>query len=95
MDNIDAIVDLQLADIQRRLADRRIAVEIGRAAAEQLAIDGFDPVYGARPMKRLVQHNIVDLLANAIVSGQVREGDQVRVDLNDGCEYEVTVAGRA
>ncbi|MDR2197747.1 MAG: AAA family ATPase [Coriobacteriales bacterium] len=90
MENIDAIVELQLADVRKRLADRKITVEIGRAAAEQLAIDGFDPVFGARPLKRLIQRNIVDLLANEIVAGSIHEGDEVRIDLNDRMDYAVT-----
>jgi ATP-dependent Clp protease ATP-binding subunit ClpB len=80
---------LQLADVRKRLADRKISVEIGPAAAEQLAIDGFDPVYGARPLKRLIQRNIVDLLANEIVAGTIHEGDTVTIDLNDRLDYAV------
>ena len=91
MDNIDSIVELQLTDVRKRLADRKISVEIGPAAAQQLAIDGFDPVYGARPLKRLIQRNVIDLLANAIVAGEVHEGDQVLVDLNDFLDYAATV----
>jgi ATP-dependent Clp protease ATP-binding subunit ClpB len=90
MANIDAIVELQLADVRKRLADRKISVEIGQAAAEQLAIDGFDPVYGARPLKRLVQRNIIDLLANEIVAGTIHEGDAVTVDLDDHLDYAVS-----
>jgi ATP-dependent Clp protease ATP-binding subunit ClpB len=90
MANIDAIVELQLASVRRRLAERKIGVKVGPAAAEQLAIDGFDPVYGARPLKRLIQRNVVDLLANEIVAGAIHEGDQVTVDLNDHLDYAVT-----
>jgi hypothetical protein len=57
------------------------------ATVEQLSIDGFDPVYGARPLKRLIQRNIVDLLANAIVTSKVGEGDTVTVNLDDRCDY--------
>ncbi|MDR1712871.1 MAG: AAA family ATPase [Coriobacteriales bacterium] len=90
MANIDRIVELQLADVRQRLAERRISVEIGPAAAEQLAIDGFDPVYGARPLKRLIQRNIIDLLANEIVAGRIHEGDNVLIDLDDRLDYAVT-----
>lgn len=89
MSNIDKIVELQLADVRKRLADRKIGVEIGAAAIEQLAIDGFDPVYGARPLKRLIQRNVVDLLANEIVAGSIHEGDSLRIDLNDCLDYAV------
>ena len=89
MTHIDAIVDMQLAEVTKRLADRKITVEIGRAVAEQLAIDGFDPVYGARPLKRLIQRNIVDRMANEIVAGKIREGDSVLIDLNERLDYAV------
>jgi ATP-dependent Clp protease ATP-binding subunit ClpB len=91
MANIGAIVELQLAAVRKRLAERKVSVEIGPAAAEQLAIDGFDPVYGARPLKRLIQRNIVDLLANEIVAGAIHEGDAVTIDLDDRLDYAVTV----
>jgi ATP-dependent Clp protease ATP-binding subunit ClpB len=90
MSNIDAIVELQLADVRKRLTKRRITVEVGPAVAEQLAIDGFDPVYGARPLKRLIQRNIIDLLANEVVAGNIHEGDAVTIDLNDYLDYAVT-----
>jgi ATP-dependent Clp protease ATP-binding subunit ClpB len=89
MANIDAIVQLQLSDVRKRLAERKITVEIGAAAIEQLGIDGFDPVYGARPLKRLIQRNVVDLLANEIVAGTIHEGDTVTLDLNDYLDYAV------
>ncbi|MDR0888303.1 MAG: AAA family ATPase [Coriobacteriales bacterium] len=89
MENIDSIVALQLQEVRKRLEERHIDIEITPAAAEQLSIEGFDPVYGARPLKRLIQHNIVNLLANAIVSGNVKEGEKVTVDLNDRNEYIV------
>ena len=90
MANIDAIVELQLAQVRGRLAERKIDLEISPAVAEQLAIDGFDPIYGARPLKRLIQRNIVDMMANEIVAGRVHEGDSVKIDLNDRLDYAVT-----
>jgi ATP-dependent Clp protease ATP-binding subunit ClpB len=87
--NIDAIVALQLASVKERLAQRHIKVDISPAAAERLSIDGFDPVYGARPLKRLVQRNIIDALANAIVAAEVSEGNEVSVDLDERGEYKV------
>jgi len=89
IDNIDAIVALQLVDVSKRLADRRIELEVSPAASERLSIDGFDPVYGARPLKRLVQRNIIDTMANAIVAGEVSEGDSVRIDLDEDGDYTV------
>ena len=89
MDNIDAIVELQLEDVKKRLATRRIEIDITQAVVQQLAIDGFDPVYGARPLKRLIHRNIVDLIANKIVTGEIDEGSSVTIDLDDFSEYVV------
>jgi ATP-dependent Clp protease ATP-binding subunit ClpA len=83
LDDIDRIVGLQLAEVSKRLADKRIEVELAPAVAEQLAIDGFDPVYGARPLKRLIQRSVVDLLANALVAGEIGEGDALSIELTD------------
>jgi ATP-dependent Clp protease ATP-binding subunit ClpB len=74
------IVDLQVDRLARRLAERRISLEVSDAAREWLALTGFDPVYGARPLRRLVQSAIGDELARALLSGQVRDGSTVLVD---------------
>jgi ATP-dependent Clp protease ATP-binding subunit ClpB len=76
------IVDLQLEHLRRRLADRRLGLEVTPAAREWLASTGFDPVYGARPLRRLVQSSVGDPLARALLSGQVTDGDTVQVDLD-------------
>ena len=81
--DLEKIVDLQLAKVRERLADRRITLEITPAAMERLALDGFDPAYGARPLKRLIQHEIVDRAANEIVGGNLSEGDTIVIDLVD------------
>ena len=78
------IVDLQVDLLARRLTDRRLVLEVTDAAREWLALTGFDPVYGARPLRRLVQTAIGDQLARAILAGEVRDGDIVRVELADG-----------
>jgi ATP-dependent Clp protease ATP-binding subunit ClpB len=91
--DIDAIVELQLANVRQRLAERKITVEIAPAASEQLGIDGFDPVYGARPLKRLIQRKVIDLLANEIVAGHIHEGDTVRIDLDDRLDYVAVAQG--
>ncbi len=80
-EDIAAIVDIQLSRLQRRLADRRLELEVTDAAREWLASRGYDPVYGARPLRRLIQSAIGDQLARALLAGQVRDGDRVRVDL--------------
>ena len=79
---MEPIVELQLKDVRRRLADRRITLEVLPAAVEQLAIDGFDPVYGARPLKRLVQREVVDRIANEMIAGHVMEGSKVTIDMD-------------
>ena len=74
------IVDLQVALLGNRLADRRLRLDVTPAAREWLALAGYDPAYGARPLRRLVQREIGDRLAKALLAGQIRDGDTVRVD---------------
>ncbi len=74
------IVGMQVALVQKRLADRKIEIELTDAARELLAEEGFDMVYGARPLKRVVQRDILNPLASKILSGEVTEGSRVRVD---------------
>ena len=79
------IVDLQVQALDERLASRRISLAVTDDAKTWLAEHGFDPIYGARPLRRLVQKEIGDQLARAILSGEVRDGDAVTVDvLDDG-----------
>ena len=80
------IVDLQVARLARRLGDRRLTLSVSPAAREWLALTGFDPVYGARPLRRLVQSSIGDQLARALLSGQLADGDQVVVDADEGSD---------
>lgn len=87
LDNIEPIVKLQLADVGKRLTDRHIELEVGPAAMQQLAIDGFDPVFGARPLKRLIQREVVDRVANQMVQGNVLEGAHVTIDLDADGNY--------
>jgi ATP-dependent Clp protease ATP-binding subunit ClpB len=87
------IVDLQVTRLARRLADRRLTLTVTDAAREWLALTGYDPVYGARPLKRLVQSAIGDKLARALLAGEIRDGDEVVVDRSpDGDELTVTAA---
>jgi ATP-dependent Clp protease ATP-binding subunit ClpB len=74
------IVDLQVAALAKRLAERRLTLHVTPAAREWLALTGFDPVYGARPLRRLVQSAIGDQLARALLAGQIVDGDTVLVD---------------
>jgi ATP-dependent Clp protease ATP-binding subunit ClpB len=79
-DELAGIVDIQVGVLARRLAARRLTLEVTDAAREWLAINGFDPVYGARPLRRLVQSAIGDPLARALLGGEIRDGDGVVVD---------------
>ncbi|PZS25078.1 MAG: ATP-dependent chaperone ClpB, partial [Pseudonocardiales bacterium] len=79
-DELASIVGLQVDQLARRVAGRRITLQVTDAAREWLAITGFDPVYGARPLRRLVQSAIGDSLAKALLTGDARDGDTVVVD---------------
>jgi ATP-dependent Clp protease ATP-binding subunit ClpB len=79
-EEIDHIVDIQLERVRQLLADRRIAIEVTPAARERLAEKGYDPHYGARPLKRVIQRLVQDPLAMRILEGEFPEGSKVRVD---------------
>ncbi len=81
---IKKIVDLQLDLVLRRLADRNISLNITPAAREHLAKSGFDPVFGARPLKRAIQNEVLDQLALRIVEGKVKDGSRVKIDVAKG-----------
>jgi len=78
--DLGSIVDLQVASFAKRLADRRITLEVTPAAREWLATQGFDPAYGARPLRRLVQREIGDRLAKQLLAGAITDGSTVVVD---------------
>ena len=80
---IAQIVDLQIGQMMARLASRRITLEVTEAAKSVLAMEGYDPAYGARPLRRLIQREIGDQLARLMLSGQVQDGDTVLVDSAD------------
>jgi ATP-dependent Clp protease ATP-binding subunit ClpB len=82
-EQLTAIVDIQIERLRRRLTDRRLGLRVTDGAREWLALNGFDPVYGARPLRRLVQSAIGDSLAKALLSGDVRDGDTVVVEVAD------------
>ncbi|MBM3669392.1 MAG: ATP-dependent chaperone ClpB [Actinobacteria bacterium] len=89
------IAGIQIESLQRRLADRRIEIELTEDAKEWLVNTGFDPVYGARPLRRLVQTAVGDKLAMAILSGDVRDGDKVVIGSQPSGEgLTLTVEGR-
>ena len=83
LEDIERIVDIQLKDVRSRLANERMTLELSEAAKQSLALDGLDPVYGARPLKRLIQRRVVDQVANLIIAGELHEGDTVLVDTDE------------
>ncbi|WP_375478085.1 ATP-dependent chaperone ClpB [uncultured Jatrophihabitans sp.] len=82
-EDLTRIVDIQVAGLAARLSARRLALDVTPAAREWLALNGFDPLYGARPLRRLVQTSIGDALAKKLLSGEIRDGQTVRVDALD------------
>lgn len=81
LEDIEKIVDIQLKDVRARLERDRIVLELTDSAKQSLALDGLDPVFGARPLKRLIQRQVVDNVANLIIDGKLHEGDVVKVDV--------------
>ncbi len=94
-DALSRIVEIQLARVNSRLADRRITIEVTQAGKDWLALTGFDPTYGARPLKRLVQTTVEDALAKRVLAGDIDDGDTVVFDVNpDSSGLEVVEASR-
>ncbi len=83
-DNISGIVELLIMDINRRLSDRQLTIELTDAAKTYVVDHGYDPMYGARPLKRYLQKNVETLAARVILADGVREGDTILVDVQDG-----------
>jgi ATP-dependent Clp protease ATP-binding subunit ClpB len=83
LDELTHIVDLQLALLEKRLAVRRISIEVTDPARTWLADTGYDPAYGARPLRRLIQTAIGDPLARMLIAGEVTDGDRVTVDRSE------------
>ena len=79
-EDMDGIVDIQLARLQKRLAGRKITLTLTEAAEKWLADEGYDPVFGARPLKRVIQRSVQDPLAELILAGDVRDGDEIPID---------------
>jgi ATP-dependent Clp protease ATP-binding subunit ClpB len=81
---IEQIVDLLTADLRRRLEERGVHLELTAAARTLVAREGFDPVYGARPLKRFLQRQLESRIGRALLAGEAPEGSTVRVELHDG-----------
>jgi ATP-dependent Clp protease ATP-binding subunit ClpB len=95
-DQMAAIVDIQMKRIEKLLEDRKIVIELDAAAREWLANKGYEPAYGARPLKRVIQKNLQDPLAELILSGRVKDGDKVAVSATKfGLTFNGKVAAAA
>jgi ATP-dependent Clp protease ATP-binding subunit ClpB len=80
---IEQIVDLQIADVRSRLADRRLDLELSDAARSLIAEQGYDSVYGARPLRRFIQREVETRIGRALISGEISEGARITVDAED------------
>jgi ATP-dependent Clp protease ATP-binding subunit ClpB len=87
-DQIVRIVDLLMKELRKRLADRRITIELTAKAREHIAHEGYDPLYGARPLKRFLQNALENLLAKQLVAGEIHDGAKVTVDV---AQHELTL----
>ena len=81
---MDQIVDIQIARLQKLLVDRKITISLTSQARTWLANQGYDPAYGARPLKRVIQRNVQDPLAEAILAGDIKDGETVQVTVSGG-----------
>jgi ATP-dependent Clp protease ATP-binding subunit ClpB len=84
LDEIEKIVDIQLRSVGRRLADRRISLEVTEPAQRFIAREGFDPVYGARPLRRYIQREVETRIARALVAGDITDGSRIVIDAREG-----------
>ena len=83
-DNVTHIIDLMVADINRRLEDKQLTVELTSAAKDLIIDAAYDPIYGARPLRRYLQHTVETLISRKIIAGEVEQGDTLAVDCRDG-----------
>lgn len=82
LEHIRKIVEIQLARVQKRLAEQNIALTVSDAAKDLIAREGYDPVFGARPLKRVIQKKILDALSLEILSGKFKEGDRIKAEVD-------------
>ncbi len=80
---IELIVDLQIDDMRKRLADRQLKLELTEAARELIAREGYDPVYGARPLRRFIQREVETRIGRALIAGQITEGARISIDVEN------------
>ncbi|HUO75166.1 MAG TPA: ATP-dependent chaperone ClpB [Solirubrobacteraceae bacterium] len=84
LNEIEQIVDLQIGDVRGRLADRRITLELTEAARHLIATEGYDPVYGARPLRRYIQREVETRIGRALLAGDIGDGSTITLDAHDG-----------
>jgi ATP-dependent Clp protease ATP-binding subunit ClpB len=83
-EDLKHIVDIQVRRLEKRLAEQKLTLKLTDAAKLHLAREGYDPVYGARPLKRVIQRELLDPLSLQILAGEFREGDAITADGRDG-----------
>ena len=83
-EDLRTIVDIQVRGLAARLAERKLTLELSEAAYDQLASEGYDPAFGARPLRRLLQRELENPLAIKLLAGELHDGETVRVDVKDG-----------
>jgi ATP-dependent Clp protease ATP-binding subunit ClpB len=89
-EQMGAIVDIQISRVQRLLDERKVVIELKPEARDWLAEKGYDPAFGARPLKRIIQKTLQDPLAERLLGGAIREGDKIRVGVaEDDLTFEV------
>jgi ATP-dependent Clp protease ATP-binding subunit ClpC len=81
-EQLKGIVDLMLKDLQKRLSEHKVTIELTDKAKAWLAKEGYDPVYGARPLRRVIERNIENPLSGELLRGELKEGDAVRIDID-------------
>jgi ATP-dependent Clp protease ATP-binding subunit ClpB len=95
LEHMKQIIDIQIRGLLKRLEDRKIHVELADAAREFLVSEGYDPMYGARPLKRTIQRRVLDPLALQVLEGHFKEGDRISVDVGEnGLIFEKAGAGQ-
>ncbi len=81
---LETVVELMVRDLQKRLAERKLSIEITMKAKAWLAEEGYDPAFGARPLRRVIQRYVENPLSTRLLRGELKEGDAVQIDLSDG-----------
>jgi ATP-dependent Clp protease ATP-binding subunit ClpB len=95
-EDMKQIIDIQIAGLMKRLEERKIHVQLTDAAKEHLVREGYDPTYGARPLKRTIQRQVLDPLALRVLEGEFVEGDTIRADVGaKGLAFEKREAVRS